>query len=208
MVELEVEAATGLKGVKVEGPGLFSSSSSLLVLWIQRILTCIKLLPHFWSGRKEGVKFNIQHHNDHLNSWQNHQRLTWVGEDLFSRGNVDKLLFRFFLLGLGLEVVWVPLLRQLPVCLDNLLLICTPEENRNCGFIFGGLRTTAWFGTKLVGLVTCWRRGSCSNLSSGRFWAVSGLVRGLLLFPGCRQTLSPLGSPPQLKPNARMTNVK
>lgn len=61
MVELEVEAPSGLEGVEVEGPGLFSSSSTLLVLWIQRILTCVKLLPHFWSGRKRAsnLTFNI-----------------------------------------------------------------------------------------------------------------------------------------------------
>lgn len=31
----------------------------------------------------------------------------------------------------------MPLLRQLPVCFDNLLLICTPEENRSGGLLFG-----------------------------------------------------------------------
>lgn len=56
------------------------------------------------------------------------QLLTWVNEDLLSRRDVDKLLFRLFLLRLRLEVVGMPLLRQLPVRLDDLLLVCTPEK--------------------------------------------------------------------------------
>lgn len=53
--------------------------------------------------------------------------LTWVGQDLFSRGNVDKPLLRLLLLRLRLEVVGVPLLRQLPVSLDDLLLVGAPK---------------------------------------------------------------------------------
>lgn len=53
--------------------------------------------------------------------------LTWVGQDLFSRGDVDKLLLRLLLLRLGLEVIGVPLLRQLPVSFDDLLLVGAPK---------------------------------------------------------------------------------
>lgn len=53
MVELEVEAAAGLKGVEVERPGLFSSSSSLLVFWVEGILSCVKLLPLFWNENEK-----------------------------------------------------------------------------------------------------------------------------------------------------------
>lgn len=59
MVELEVEAAAGLKGVEVERPGLFSSSSTLLVFWVEGILPCVKLLPHFWQDRKNGEDGDI-----------------------------------------------------------------------------------------------------------------------------------------------------
>ena len=55
LVELEVEAAARLEGVKVEGPGGSSSSSSaLLVFRVQGILARVKLLPHFWQddGKK------------------------------------------------------------------------------------------------------------------------------------------------------------
>ena len=51
LVELEVEAAARLEGVKVEGPGRSSSSTStLLVFRVQGILAGVKLLPHFWQG--------------------------------------------------------------------------------------------------------------------------------------------------------------
>lgn len=50
LVELEVEAAARLEGVKVEGPGRSSSSTStLLVFRVQGILAGVKLLPHFWQ---------------------------------------------------------------------------------------------------------------------------------------------------------------
>ena len=61
LVELEVEAAARLEGVKVEGPGGSSSSSSaLLVFRVQGILARVKLLPHFWQddGKKGQVKDN------------------------------------------------------------------------------------------------------------------------------------------------------
>lgn len=56
--------------------------------------------------------------------------LTWVGEDLFSGRDVDEFLFRFLFIGFRLEVVWVPLLRQLPVRLDDFLLVGVPEDER------------------------------------------------------------------------------
>lgn len=56
--------------------------------------------------------------------------LTWVGQNLFSRRDIYKPLFCFFLLRLGLEVVGMPLLCQLPVCLDDLLLVGSPEVVR------------------------------------------------------------------------------
>lgn len=73
-------------------------------------------------------------HATELNEWTGDragsQPLTWVGENLLSRRDVYKPLFRLFLLSLGLEVVGVPLLRQLPVRLDDLLLVGTPEEGK------------------------------------------------------------------------------
>lgn len=56
--------------------------------------------------------------------------LTWVGEDLFSGRDVDEFLFRFLFIRFRLEVVWVPLLRQLPVRLDDFLLVGVPEDER------------------------------------------------------------------------------
>lgn len=50
VLEFEVEAAARLEGVKVERPGLLPSSS-LLVLWVQRILPGVKLLSHFWKTK-------------------------------------------------------------------------------------------------------------------------------------------------------------
>lgn len=58
LVELEVEAAAGLEGVEVERPALSpASTSALLVFWVQGILTCVKLLPHFWQddGKNGGT---------------------------------------------------------------------------------------------------------------------------------------------------------
>ena len=55
VLEFKVEAAARLEGVKVERPGLFSSSS-LLVLWVQRILAGIELLSHFWKEKSEMLK--------------------------------------------------------------------------------------------------------------------------------------------------------
>lgn len=52
VVELEVEAASWLKGVEVERPGL-SSTSALLVFGVQWILACVKLLPHFWQNNEK-----------------------------------------------------------------------------------------------------------------------------------------------------------
>lgn len=49
VVKLEVEAPARLEGVKVEGPGLLSSATALLVFGVQRILTGVKFLPHFWK---------------------------------------------------------------------------------------------------------------------------------------------------------------
>lgn len=50
VLELEVEAAARLEGVKVERP-LLVPSSSLLVLWVQRILASVELLSHFWKEK-------------------------------------------------------------------------------------------------------------------------------------------------------------
>lgn len=56
--------------------------------------------------------------------------LTWISEDFFSRGDVNELLLRLLFLALRLEVVGVPLLRQLPVGLQNLLLVCVSGGKR------------------------------------------------------------------------------
>lgn len=56
VVELEVEAAARLEGVKVERPGLVPSSS-LLVLWVQRILAGVELLSHFWKEKGETLNY-------------------------------------------------------------------------------------------------------------------------------------------------------
>lgn len=53
--------------------------------------------------------------------------LTRVCQDFFSRSDVDKLLLRLLLLCFRLEVVRMKLLSQLPVRLDDLLLISIPE---------------------------------------------------------------------------------
>lgn len=53
-----------------------------------------------------------------------------------------------------------------------------------------------------VRLGTCRRPGSYSNPSCGKFSAASVLVPDPLWFPGYRQTLEPLGSPPRLLTNA------
>lgn len=87
----------------------------------------LALAAVFWYLviRKTSLRFPVKKDKE-----QKSQLLTWVGEDLFSRRDVDKLLFRFLLLSLGLEVVRVPLLCQLPVRLDDLLLICIPEKKK------------------------------------------------------------------------------
>lgn len=87
----------------------------------------LALAAVFWYlvVRKTSLRFPVKKDKE-----QKSQLLTWVGEDLFSRRDVDKLLFRFLLLSLGLEVVRVPLLCQLPVRLDDLLLICIPEKKK------------------------------------------------------------------------------
>lgn len=53
VLELEVEAASRLKGVEVERPALLSSASTLLVLRVQRILAGVKLLPHFCQKQRQ-----------------------------------------------------------------------------------------------------------------------------------------------------------
>lgn len=47
VVELKLKAPTRLERVKVEGPGLLSTATTLLVLRVQWILARVKLLPHF-----------------------------------------------------------------------------------------------------------------------------------------------------------------
>lgn len=56
VLELEVEVAAGLEGVKVERPGPLSAAAALLGLRVQGILACVELLPHFWKdiGMKLG----------------------------------------------------------------------------------------------------------------------------------------------------------
>lgn len=134
--------------------------------------------------------------------------LTWICEDFFGRGDVNELLLCLLFLALQLEVVGVPLLRQLPVGLQDLLLICVSGGKRIIWMDGTNFGSETWFVDGWVGLITCRHRGSCSNPSCGRFSAASGLAPDLLLFPGCRRTLSPLGSLPQLKPNTCMHKNK
>jgi hypothetical protein len=47
VVELEVVVAARLEGVEVEGPSLATLTASLLTLWVQGVLTRVKLLAHF-----------------------------------------------------------------------------------------------------------------------------------------------------------------
>lgn len=56
VLEFEMEATARLEGVKMERPGLVPPSS-LLVLWVQRILASVKLLSHFWKEKGEMQKF-------------------------------------------------------------------------------------------------------------------------------------------------------
>lgn len=132
--------------------------------------------------------------------------LTWICEDFFGRGDVNELLLGLLFLALRLEVVGVPLLRQLPVGLQDLLLVCVSGGKRIIWMDGTNFGSETWFVDGRVGLVTCRPRGSCSNPSCGRFSAASGIAPDLLLFPGCRRTLSPLGSLPQLKPNTCKVN--
>lgn len=61
LLELEVEAAAGLKGIKVERPALSSTSTSaLLVFRVQGILACVKLLPHFWQDSGKNGATNVR----------------------------------------------------------------------------------------------------------------------------------------------------
>lgn len=52
---------------------------------------------------------------------------TWVCQNLFGLGDVNELLLSLFLFLWILEVVWMPLLSQLPVRPDDLLLLSRPE---------------------------------------------------------------------------------
>lgn len=134
--------------------------------------------------------------------------LTWICEDFFGRGDVNELLLCLLFLALRLEVVGVPLLRQLPVGLQDLLLVCISGGKRIIWMDGTNFGSETQFVDGRVWLATCWHRGSCSNPSCGRFSAASGLAPDLLLFPGCRRTLSPLGSLPQLKPNTCRVKIK
>lgn len=53
VLELEVEAASRVKGVEVMRPAVSSSPPTLLALWVQGVLTRVKLLPHFWKRMHE-----------------------------------------------------------------------------------------------------------------------------------------------------------
>lgn len=48
VVELKMEATARLERVKVEGPGLLSTATTLLVFRVQWILARVEFLPHFW----------------------------------------------------------------------------------------------------------------------------------------------------------------
>lgn len=81
------------------------------------------------SGKKKvRCRSSPAHHKLKIRAGKENLPLTWVGQDLFSWGNVNKLLLRLLFLHLWLEVVRVPLLCQLPVSLDDLLLVGTPKQ--------------------------------------------------------------------------------
>lgn len=56
VVELKMEATTRLERVKVEGPSLLSTTTTLLVFRVQWILARVEFLPHFW---REMVRIRV-----------------------------------------------------------------------------------------------------------------------------------------------------
>lgn len=52
VLELEVEATARLERVKVEGPGVSTAATTLLVFRVQWILARVEFLPHFWRDKK------------------------------------------------------------------------------------------------------------------------------------------------------------
>lgn len=101
----------------------------LLTLWIHGVFSVVKLGSHFWAKPdasvhpqrtlKAGVLLDLTA-----------TLPTWVCQNLFGLGDVNELLLSFLLFLWILEVVWVPLLSQLPVRSDNLFLLGRPGALR------------------------------------------------------------------------------
>ena len=99
----EVESVTAL------AERMTPSTTSLTILRVQRILTLVVLLTHLW---KQKSRIKSSKSVNHL------YEPTFVSQDLLSSRDVHELFLSLLLVLLLLELVGMPLHRQLLVCLQ------------------------------------------------------------------------------------------
>lgn len=98
----------------------------LLTLWIQGVFSVVKLGSLFWAEKNPKKTRRISSSSTNTSTLELAHWPTWVCQNLFGLGDVDELFLSFLLFLRILEVVWVPLLSQLSVRSDDLLLLGGP----------------------------------------------------------------------------------
>lgn len=109
-----------------------------------------------------------------------HTLLTWVSEDLFSLSNVYEFLLCFFLFLRILEIVWMPLLCQLPVGFDYLLFlgISGDKEESFISVFIQGVNSFSFFFQWNLGLTIVAQESRlphCLYYNNHYFWVLSSL---------------------------------